>query len=475
MLGGFIWDWVDQGLYQTLPDGSVQVSYGGDWDERPNSGGFCLNGVILCDRSTTPKWDEVRTVYQPFRISLGGTSPIEIEILNRNFHVGTGAFALKWCIEREGVLVEKGECGIPAAAPGETASLAIAPKKLKNLSGNVYLTVAIVLREDALWAPAGWEVAAEQFPLSEAALAAATPAVHKGPGPACKVDGSGGDWEISGRNFSQVWKGGSLVSLVYKGRQLLSQDPASMPGSILPALQLYRAPTDNDAGFGNWLAKDWRNNGLDRPESRLVSASHRFLGDGRLELSVVTRNSYAQGGMTMTSVYLIDSYGSIEASHHFSSDGTLPVLPRLGVAWPFAEELKALKWFGLGPQETYPDRLRAARMGLWTSDVDSQLFPYPRPQESGNHERSSRIVLTDARGHGVRICALDESFSFSALPYLVSDLDAARHPGELTRRHATLCSIDAGQLGLGNSSCGPGVLKKYLVTGDSLHYIIDFL
>ena len=112
-------------------------------------------------------------------------------------------------------------------------------------------------------------------------------------------------------------------------------------------------------------------------------------------------------------------------------------------------------------------------MGLWTGQVADQLFPYPKPQESGNHERTQWLSLTDSRGRGLRIRAVGAPFAFSALPYRATDLSAAAHQSELVKRPMVVCSIDAGQLGLGNSSCGPGVLKKYLVAADNLQYRIE--
>ena len=464
LLGGFIWDWVDQGLYKTLPDGRVQVCYGGDFADTPNSKAFCLNGVVLCDRGTTPKYETVRQVYQPFALDLDPRT-LTLKLTNRNHHVGTEGFRLQWVVEQEGKAIEQGSLDLPSAAPGASASLSIPARKWAGRSGNLYLRTAVVLRDDAPWAPAGYEVAWEQFCLQQASLAA--PSVKASARPVCTLTDQDGRWTVKGSGFSQVWEDGRLVSLQYRGREYAASEAA------MPALQVFRAPTDNDAGFGNWLAKDWRNSRLDAPDTQLLSRQARFLEDGRLQLKVVSRDRYAQGSVTLESVYTIDASGAIDAAHHFVPEGTLPVLPRLGVVWTFSPDVPRLQWFGYGPQETYPDRLEGARTGLWTGRVADQLFPYPKPQESGNHEQTQWLSLTDSRGRGLRIRALDTPFAFSALPYRATDLAAAAHQSELTPRAAVVCSIDAGQLGLGNSSCGPGVLSKYLVNADSLHYRIE--
>ena len=486
MLGGFVWDWVDQGLYQTLPDGREQLCYGGDFGDRPNSKAFCLNGVILSDRSLTPKYDELKKVYQPFAFDqamvdiqpeAAGKRPILIQLTNRNHHLPADAFRFCWRIEHEGKVVDKGEEPLPYLAPGESGSVKIASTRWQKLQGNVYVRVSVLLKEATSWAVAGYEVAWEQFPLHLDSLSEAVAKAGNGK-PVCELRDEGGHWYITGRNFSQEWDAGCLLSLKYQGREMLvptnifSSDGSALELPSQPWLQAWRAPTHNDSGFGNWLAKDWRNHRLDSPGS-VRDMAYRFLDDGRLELTLTVRNDYAHGSITATSVLTIDAEGRMDVRHRFLKEGELPVLPRLGMAWAFAPEYSTLQWFGYGPQETYPDRLDGASVGCWKSSVSEQLFPYPKPQESGNHEAVNWFSLTDARGRGIRVQAVDDVFCFSALPYTAWDLDKARHRTDLRPGPATVCSIDARQLGLGNSSCGPGVLKKYLVTKEELHYCIE--
>jgi beta-galactosidase len=197
--------------------------------------------------------------------------------------------------------------------------------------------------------------------------------------------------------------------------------------------------------------------------------------DGLAEIKTESLYSYLKGAIRCTSLYRVGGDGSIDVEHQFHPQGELPVLPRLGVAWAFSEDLQQLNWYGLGPEETYPDRKSGMRTGLWSSTVADQLFPYPRPQESGNHEETQYLILKNSKNKGLKIKAVEDVFAFSALPYLATDLSNTRHYTDLQARKAVICSIDAQQLGLGNSSCGPGVLKKYVVKKTQLRYRIEGL
>lgn len=149
--------------------------------------------------------------------------------------------------------------------------------------------------------------------------------------------------------------------------------------------------------------------------------------------------------------------------NRFEMAGSLPPLPRLGVEMRFAGSLDQVEWLGRGPHENYPDRKASADFGRWESPVAHQATDYPRPQETGSHQDTRWVALRDSKGNGVLIVAPQEPFAFSALPYTAHDLTAAKRWVDLRPRRETILSIDATQCGLGNSSCGPGVLQRYAV------------
>ena len=155
--------------------------------------------------------------------------------------------------------------------------------------------------------------------------------------------------------------------------------------------------------------------------------------------------------------------GTILSHNHFKASGDLPPLPRIGVVMGIASEFDQLSWFGRGPHENYRDRKSSAAIGWWKSTVAGQYVPYPRPQETGNKEAVRWLTLAGADGFGLAITSGQEPFAFSALHYTAGDLEEARHPSELSPRDAVVLSLDAAHSGLGNSSCGPGVLERYAV------------
>ena len=195
--------------------------------------------------------------------------------------------------------------------------------------------------------------------------------------------------------------------------------------------QFFRAPTDNDTGFGNWLAKDWRTHRLDSP-TKVVNVSDS-----------VTEYRYAHGSIIVTTHTKVLPHGGIELTQRYDFQGELPELPRLGLALQLPKEYELLSWYGRGPWENYPDRKQSALIGYWKSTVTDQFTHYPRPQDNGNHEDCSLVILQTKNGKTLRVEAVDTPFSFSALHYSASDLYHADHDFKLPKTDYTILSIAA--------------------------------
>ena len=471
MLGGFIWDWVDQGIYKELPDGRIMVAYGGDFGDKPNLKAFCFNGRLMSDRETTPKYWEVKKVYAPVQLAVNNGQLI---VTNRNHHIDLSQYRCLWTLTIDGKQKEQGEITLPKVAPGESETItlpafrSLSDKKALNRKGNnsnstntlsdCLLKVSIVLKSDALWAKAGHEVTWEQFCLQQGELLSAD-LINKG---ALQVKEDDKSLSVSGRGFSVQWEKkavGSITSLMYNGKEILTQN--HFP--VQPVTQAFRAPTDNDKSFGNWLAKDWQLHGMDYPLISLESFDHEVRADGAVIVRIRTTNLYKEGNVTTTSVYTISSDGVIDLKTTFLPQGVLPELPRLGLAFCLAPAYNTFTWYGRGPQDNYPDRKTSAATGLWKGTVAEQYIHYPRPQDSGNKEEVQFFTLTDKQNKGIRVDAVEDVFSASALHYTAQDLYKETHDCNLKPRPEIILSMDAAVLGLGNSSCGPGVLKKYAI------------
>lgn len=461
MLGGFIWDWVDQGIYKTLPDGRIMVAYGGDFGDKPNLKAFCFNGLLMSDRETTPKYWEVKKVYSPVELRVESG---ELRVTNRNHHTDLSQYRCLWTLSIDGKQKDQGEITLPEVAPGESETIplpvSIAGKKASaKATSDLRLTISFILKRDALWAKAGHEVAWEQFCIQEGALLSSK-LENRG---RLKVRADEEHLSISGSGFSIQWEKnatGSLTSLTYHGKEMLAH-PADFP--LQPVTQAFRAPTDNDKSFGNWLAKDWSLHQMDNPRISLDFFKHEVREDGAVIVRVQTRNRYKEGMIVTKFLYTILSDGTIDLKTIFQPQGILPELPRLGIAFCLSSDYNTFIWQGRGPQDNYPDRKTSAAVGLWKRSVADQYVHYPRPQDSGNKEEVRRLMLTDRHGKGIRVDAVEDVFSASALHYTAQDLYKETHDCNLKPRPEVILSLDAAILGLGNSSCGPGVLKKYAI------------
>ena len=464
MLGGFIWDWVDaspgpseggeclavlEGIkenqrlekltalekikdnqiseekntrklketqVQTLRQGLVPQGtpllrrgrgrlYGGDFGDKPNSKAFCLNGVVFADRTTSGKYQEVKYVYSPVQTACHGDT---VYIINRGSHLTLDAYRCRYRLMENGRLRKQGSLTMPAVEPGDSSMLMRIGDFAFSKDKDVRLNLEFLHTD-------GKHIVTQQVALSDR-LTAAT-AIGKRP----------------------KQKVGMAAEIMKSARP-----------------QFFRAPTDNDTGFGNWLAKDWRTHRLDSPKVVNVSDS-------------VAEYHYAHGSIIVTTHTKVLSHGGVELTQRYDCQGELPELPRLGLALQLPKEYELLSWYGRGPWENYPDRKQSALIGYWESTVTDQFTHYPRPQDNGNHEDCSLVVLQTKSGKTLRVEAVDAPFSFSALHYSASDLYHADHDFKLPKTDYTILSIDCAVMGLGNSSCGPGVLKKYAIDKKRSH------
>ena len=467
MLGGFIWDWVDQSLYRTLPDGRRQVAYGGDFGDSPNLKAFCNNGIVLCDRTITPKYLEVKKVYQPVYMRLANwdsdAAICSIEMTNHNHHVGMEGYRCLWTLLVNGRRTASGEAELPYIMPAESKNvnidLAKPAKKIDWEQDDVRLNLSIVLRSTTDWAEAGYEVAAEQIALKDNLMRLAETEVRGGR--ALELTREGGSIRVRNNAVDLLWDEATatLRHLSYGGREVFHAKDSLAAANF----HAFRAPTDNDKSFGNWLAKDWKKHGMHAPRAAKVGLRADEASDGTVTVTASRRHSYLAGSILVETIYKVYRDGTVDLAETYPPEGELPELPRLGTCFVADEAFDRVEWYGLGPMETYPDRQRSATIGWWKSRAGEQYTHYPRPQDSGNLESVALIRLRDEGGRGVQVSALERPFSASALPYSVMDIYGASHDCDLRPSGAVYLCVDAAVLGLGNSSCGPGVLKKYAI------------
>ncbi|MCD8210939.1 MAG: DUF4981 domain-containing protein, partial [Prevotella sp.] len=413
LLGGFIWEWADEGIYKTLEDGKLMVAYGGDFGDVPNLSTFCIKGITDSEANPTPKYYEVKAVYAPLRLKLEGDK-IDVVKLDEEFSLDN--------IEMGFELLENGK----VTKSGQIKNLTLPSLKYDNQK-DVRLNVIAKLKDNVSWADKGFEIAREQFSLSNHLL--------------------------------DAFKAGALKS----GEPVDKEKAEGFFDIVKP--HFFRAPTDNDKGFGNWIAKDWKTQRLDSAQvitiSPLTSSTNE---DGSVTVKVSQESKCLEGSILADYTYTMDSDENVDFQVTYTQKGKLPTIPCLGNTFILPSSISNVSWYGMGPQDNYPDRLEACSIGLWDSQVKDQYVHYPRPQDSGNHESTVYVKLTDSSGRGYEITTEEDSpFSFSCIPYSQDQLYTTTHDCFLEEENSVFLNVDAKVLGLGNSSCGPGVLTKYTI------------
>jgi beta-galactosidase len=462
LIGGCIWDWVDQGLRkytgQTNPDGSKQwfFAYGGDYGDRPNDNNFCCNGVVDPDRSITAKLREVKKVYQYVGLALGNVTKDKatVELTDKYFFTNLDCFGLQWQLVEDGRAVNKGRTKIESVKPGQSMSinLPVAQPKLKP-GAEYFLNVSLVQKQDELYAPAGHVVACKQFKLPYDVPEA--PSLNLDSLPALTLVDEGGSITVTGKGFKAVFNrsAGTLSSLVYDGAEILA-------GGNGPRLNLFRALADND----KWMQRDVDRMGIRSLAYSTEDVTAEKLADGIVRVRCTVDCAGHSGcGMTHTATFTVFGNGSIDVSNQIKPYGNLSVLPKLGVRLVLSKTLDTLTWLGRGPHESYVDRKRSADVGLYSGSVAEQYERYVRPQENGNKTDVRWATLTDAKGKGLLVVT-DGTYSISAHHNTAEDYDQARHIDKVVPRDEVYLCIDAAHMGLGGASCGPRPMNKYTLT-----------
>ena len=472
LIGACIWDWVDQGLrkYTDEPPGPDvrrpwYYAYGGDFDDVPNDGNFCCNGLVPPDRQVTPKLLEVKKVYQCIAVEPVDLAAGKVRIRNKYAFTNLRDFIATWTLTENGRTIRRGDIGRLDLAPGGMKVLTLPVGRPSLRPGAEYfLRVSFCQGRDTLYARKGHELAWEQmavpFKSPEAAKKEATDL------PDLKLEETGDRVAVQTGGFRAVFsrREGGLVGLSYGKRTIVAETGATANG---PRLDIFRAPTDNDV----WLAKPFADSGLSRLHPLVKKFEVRTREARNIAVEIVVEHIGFKGaGLRHSCLYTISADGGILLDNTFEPIGSLPPLYRLGLKMTVSGDLETLTWFGRGPGESYPDRKSSCEVGLWSGRVSDQFTEYVRPQENGNKEDVRWLALTDAAGAGLLVEGLDH-LAASASHFTAQDLDSSRHKIRQPKRFVRLSPrpdiilcLDQAQMGLGGASCGPPPLAKYTLT-----------
>ena len=473
--GGFVWDWVDQGLWKytdrILPDGTRDrfVAYGGDFDEQPNSGPFCCNGLVGVQREPTPKLMEVAHVHRPLVVTAAEAATGEAELWNRCLFTRADAFVGAWELLADGVRVDGGALAVSPVEPLARGRLALPKPKVEMKPGVEYFyNVTFSLKADTSWAKAGHVVARNQLAYGTGEMKrrdAASPSGRARPPDAPPAVAETAEvvtvrFADGEAVFSRA--SGTLSKFVLGGKLLLQDRSGVVTG---PRLTVVRAFVDNDRMKYGKAAFD---GGM--TQLRYHAKPYRVAknADGSVTVTArVTVNGSKSGGFEHVAEWTFRPSGRITVKHDVTPFGAVPILTRLGMTWRLEPSLEKVAYYGRGPWENYVDRMEGSLFRVWETTVKDMFVDYMRPQDYGYRCDVRWVALTDSDGKGVRFTGSEPLF-VQASRYLWEDLYFARHQlGDERRRaplvphDATFLNLDLRQSGFGDFNRNVLPLEKY--------------
>lgn len=463
LVGGFIWDWIDQGLKRYTEDGEAWWAYGGDFGDEPNDGPFCINGLIWPDRTPHPAMWECRKVFQPIKIELIDQEQGIIEVTNLHEAVDLSGYDLFWELKADGgQVLQSGQLKTLYTKPGQTERVNLPMTKPLLKPGTEYfLYISFCLKHDAKWADKGHEVAWEQFELKYNVPAPAV--LDPADLPELKVEENEFQFEITGSSFKVVFdrKRGQISSYVFNGHELFNAGPH---------VNIWRAPTDNDAPK---LARQWYEAGYDRLKLSEVNCELTLVEPTAVQIEVTACADSTSGPARFAYYYQYRIYGSgdIVLTTTVQPDLNLPTLPRIGLQMNLPSEYQVMTWFGRGPQENYWDRKAGYPVGIYQGLVQDQYVPYIHPQENGNKTDIRWVALTNHDQIGLLVVG-QSLVETSAHFHTTDDFEKAKHTYELKPRDYIVFNVDYRQTGLGGGSCGPMTLPKYQVRPERVSFTV---
>jgi len=462
LCGGFIWDWVDQGLLRKSEDGREWWAYGGDFGDEPNDRDFCINGLVWPDRKPHPAMWECKKIFQPVGVKAIDLRTGEVKVINRYDFSDLSGLEIAWELRADGTVLEQGQLPTLKTPAGGSQNVLVpftmpAPKP----GVEYWLTLRFTTAGESLWADSGHEVAWAQFKMPFDVPAG--PALELKGMPNLDMRESPKVVEIYGEGFSMAFdkERGRITSCSYGSSELIKSGPHFNP---------WRAPTENDTPS---MAVEWRNFGLDRIVHEIEGVEVYRIEPQLLRIRVESRANApdVKEGFRYKYDYAIYGSGDVVMDVDVVPSVKLPPLPRIGLQLFIPGEYDTITWYGRGPQENYIDRKEGAPVGIYSGTVEEQYVPYIVPQENGNKTDVRWASLTDEDGKGLLFVGMP-LFEVSAHHFTTEDLTEAKHTFELKRRDDITLNIDYRQSGLGGASCGPETLIQYQIRPQPVHFSI---
>ena len=452
MCGGFVWEWCDHAIaHGTAENGKTIYAYGGDHGEEIHDGNFCMDGLVYPDRTVHTGLLEYKNVYRPARVISYNKESGELVIHNyMDFDDLKDYVKISYELTQDGLVISKGilpEFSVAPHGEGKTNLKINVPE-----NGKCYLKLIYHLKkelplldEDHILGFDEIEVSKEDTKCKLAEKWIPKTVVDS----ELQVNENDTQIHIKGREFAYTIdkRTALFTEMKFAGREYLNHPME---------LNIWRAPTDNDM----YIKSEWKKAHYDKAYTRAYTTE---VVQGKHGVKITSHASVVaetvQKILDVTITWKIEAAGKIDADIAVTKDDEFPDLPRFGVRMFLDKKLSAVRYFGMGPQESYCDKHQAASHGLYRADVGDLHEDYIRPQENGSHYDCEYVELNNSR-YGI-VASAEKAFSFNASYYTQEELEKKKHNYELIESDSVVFCVDYALNGIGSNSCGPVVLEQY--------------
>ncbi len=452
MCGGFVWEWCDHAIaHGTAENGKTIYAYGGDHGEEIHDGNFCMDGLVYPDRTVHTGLLEYKNVYRPARVISYDKESGELVLHNyMDFDNLKDYVKISYELTQDGLLIGKGKLDEVSVVPHSEGKTNLQVNVPEN--GKCYLKLTYHLKKEMPLLEEGYILGFDEIEVSQkdAKCQLAEKWVEKTVTDSeLQVSEDDTQIHIKGREFAYTIdrRTALFTEMKFAGREYLNHPME---------LNIWRVPTDNDM----YIKSEWKKAHYDKAYTRAYTTE---VVQGKHGVKITSHASVVaetvQKILDVTITWKIEAAGKIDADIAVTKDDEFPDLPRFGVRMFLDKKLSAVRYFGMGPQESYCDKHQAASHGLYQANVDDLHEDYIRPQENGSHYDCEYVELNNSR-YGIVVSA-ENAFSFNASYYTQEELEEKTHNYELTESDSVVFCVDYALNGIGSNSCGPVVLEQY--------------
>lgn len=440
-MGGFIWDFIDQGILQKTENGKKYFAYGGDFGDVPNDGSFCLNGIVAADKTPKPEIYEAKKVNQPVVISEVNAIKGEFEVLNRHHASSLAKYNLVWELLENGKSIQSGKLKTLNTKPYQKELFKVNFKKITPKTGSHYtINIKGLLKEDTLWENTGFVVFQEQFVLNLSSEEILSTIQSE---ETLKVSETSKTISVKNELVELIVDKttGYISSYNSKGIKLI-ETPLK--------LNFWRAQTENEAAYRKSMGKtnelDWKT-----AASQFKVQNVKIEDTNKSKIKITVKGKISNPKTSVTLTYTVLGNGYAKVSHAIRINKNMPDVPKIGMQFDISNQYKEVEYFGKGPQANYQDRNSGAFLGVYNGDAYTMSYGYAVPEEYGNHMETRWFSLLNKLGQGVLVKG-DKPIDFSVLPYSTENIDYATHTYELIDRNVLTVNVDLIQQGVGGDN-----------------------